>query len=55
MSPPWGGPEYLNQKVYSLARIFQDHGDGKKVIQKALEIAPKVAIHLPRNIDKIII
>lgn len=53
MSPPWGGPEYLNQPVYSLAGMCREHGGGHKVIQIALEIAPKVAMHVPRNIDKI--
>ena len=52
MSPPWGGPEYLKQPEYSLAAMCGDHGGGRKVIQVALEIAPKVAIHLPRNINK---
>lgn len=52
MSPPWGGPEYLNQPVYSLAGMCREHGGGKRLIQIALEIAPKVALHVPRNIDK---
>lgn len=52
MSPPWGGPEYINRPLYSLATLCADHGGGKEIIKIALKIAPKIAMHLPRNLDK---
>lgn len=51
MSPPWGGPDYLNIDVFKLSHMFRSQGGGQRLLQIAREISPKVAIHLPRNID----
>ena len=44
MSPPWGGPEYLNNKYY-------DVGLFTKVVAMAKQVSPNVAILVPRNVE----
>lgn len=44
LSPPWGGPEYLNADSYDLS-IFVD------IVNIAKKITNNVAILVPRNID----
>lgn len=43
MSPPWGGPEYLNQKVYDVSR-FKEAVEGARLITK------NIAVLVPRNV-----
>lgn len=52
MSPPWGGPEYLAREVYSLSSVCEANGGGENIVKIARSIAPKLALHLPRTIDK---
>lgn len=52
MSPPWGGPEYNNETAYSFVGMCSEHGGGRRILEIAREIAPKIVIHLPRNLDK---
>lgn len=49
MSPPWGGPDYLHEDVYDL-----DHmplGTASSQLSAARDVADKVALYLPRNVD----
>lgn len=43
MSPPWGGPEYLNQKVYDVSRF-------KEAVEGARLITENIAVLVPRNV-----
>jgi len=52
MSPPWGGPNYLRNHIYSMANMCSNHGGGQRIFEIARQIAPRVVIHLPRNVDK---
>lgn len=52
MSPPWGGPEYLAREVYALSSMCEANGGGENIVRIAKSIAPKLALHLPRTIDK---
>lgn len=48
LSPPWGGPDYLNQPYYTLESI-KCPMDGREVLDLALKVTPNVAYLLPRN------
>ena len=48
LSPPWGGPEYLRQDVYSL-RHMTPHG--KDIFDVTCQITENIALFLPRNVD----
>lgn len=48
LSPPWGGPEYLNKDNYSLDMMTPNGKDIIKLVQE--NISPNIAILLPRNI-----
>jgi trimethylguanosine synthase len=52
MSPPWGSPAYTNCQTFHLADMCTSQGGGQRILEIAKEIAPKIAVHLPRNIDK---
>ena len=49
LSPPWGGPEYKNETVYSLKKWITPDIDS--IIQKSLSISENIMIYLPRNTD----
>ena len=49
LSPPWGGPEYLNQKVFDIKKM--GHLDGIQLFKDTAKITPNIAYFLPRNID----
>ncbi|VVC37393.1 Hypothetical protein CINCED_3A004234 [Cinara cedri] len=51
-SPPWGGPEYLGREVYSFSSLCESNGGGEAIVRVAKTIAPKLALHLPRTVDK---
>ncbi len=52
MSPPWGGPEYMNQPTYSLDDIrLVGNVQGKELLARVLAVCPNVAVLLPRNVD----
>lgn len=51
-SPPWGGPKYLSQEVYSLSVMCEDNGGGEAIIRISKSMAPRLALHLPRTVDK---
>nr|XP_023016565.1 uncharacterized protein LOC111505903 [Leptinotarsa decemlineata] len=48
LSPPWGGPNYLNQPLYDLEKMLQPL-PFSQLIAVARKISPKVAAFLPRN------
>ncbi|BBN17923.1 trimethylguanosine synthase [Marchantia polymorpha subsp. ruderalis] len=50
LSPPWGGPEYLNQEIYNIETMLQPT-DGFTLFKIAQTIAPNLAMFLPRNVD----
>lgn len=50
LSPPWGGPSYLNVENYDLQSMLQPF-DGVNIFQIAHAIAPNLVLFLPRNVD----
>ncbi|XP_026815322.1 uncharacterized protein LOC113555166 [Rhopalosiphum maidis] len=52
MSPPWGGPGYAINKIYSLKSMCQSHfGGGFDIFKLAKTVAPNIAFHIPKNSD----
>ena len=49
LSPPWGGPEYKNETVYSLKKWITPDID--KIIEKSFKISKNIILYLPRNTD----
>ena len=49
LSPPWGGPEYKNEEIYSLKKWIIP--DIEKIIEKSLKISKNIMLYLPRNTD----
>ena len=48
LSPPWGGPEYLREEVYSLSNLTPDCD---KMMAAARQISNDIALFLPRNVS----
>eukprot|EP00116_Pleurobrachia_bachei_P002686 sb/3462948/ len=48
LSPPWGGPEYLREDVYSLSNLTPDCD---KMMSAAMQISENIALFLPRNVS----
>eukprot|EP01133_Synstelium_polycarpum_P013872 gene13872-16362_t len=48
LSPPWGGPTYLERTTVGLSDMFPD---GFEIFEAALRISTNIAYFLPRNID----
>uniref|UniRef100_A0A804R2D1 Trimethylguanosine synthase n=2 Tax=Zea mays TaxID=4577 RepID=A0A804R2D1_MAIZE len=49
LSPPWGGPSYIEAPVYTLDMLKPK--DGYATFQAAQKIAPNVMMFLPRTVD----
>ncbi|CAL5046482.1 unnamed protein product [Urochloa decumbens] len=49
LSPPWGGPSYIQAPVYTLDMLKPK--DGYTTFQAAQKIAPNVIMFLPRTVD----
>ncbi|KAG0172400.1 Trimethylguanosine synthase [Apophysomyces sp. BC1034] len=49
LSPPWGGPEYLQSDVFDLKTMIP--GNGLRIHQIATNITRNVAYFVPRNTD----
>ncbi|KAJ2846811.1 Trimethylguanosine synthase [Coemansia erecta] len=49
MSPPWGGPEYLDAEKFDLQNM--PFHSGKEWLDRARLISPNIAYFLPRNCD----
>ncbi|XP_061344713.1 uncharacterized protein LOC133290616 isoform X1 [Gastrolobium bilobum] len=50
LSPPWGGPDYAKVRTYDMKTMLRPH-DGYTVFNVAKEIASRVVMFLPRNIN----
>nr|CAB3467302.1 unnamed protein product [Digitaria exilis] len=50
LSPPWGGPSYIQAPVYTLDMLKPK--DGYAAFQAAQKIAPHVVMFLPRTVDQ---
>ncbi|XP_013413259.1 trimethylguanosine synthase [Lingula anatina] len=49
LSPPWGGPDYLNAEVFDLHTMIQI--DGFAIFEKAKKISNNIAYFAPRNVN----
>ncbi|XP_062228302.1 uncharacterized protein LOC133926388 [Phragmites australis] len=49
LSPPWGGPSYIQAPVYTLDMLKPK--DGYAIFQAAQKIAPNIIMFLPRTVD----
>lgn len=54
LSPPWGGPEYLNADVFDLQSMIPM--DGIKIFDAALNVTENIAYFVPKNtnVDQLI-
>ncbi|XP_015884275.3 uncharacterized protein LOC107419946 isoform X1 [Ziziphus jujuba] len=50
LSPPWGGPDYAKVEKYDMKTMLQPH-DGYLLFHTAREIASRIVMFLPRNVD----
>ncbi|RDX65784.1 Trimethylguanosine synthase, partial [Mucuna pruriens] len=50
LSPPWGGPDYVKATTYDMKTMLRPH-DGNTLFNVAKEIAPRIVMFLPKNID----
>ncbi|PWA62081.1 RNA cap guanine-N2 methyltransferase [Artemisia annua] len=50
LSPPWGGPEYTKARYFDINTMLKPH-DGQFLFNVAKEIAPRIVMFLPRNVD----
>ncbi|KAH6782211.1 S-adenosyl-L-methionine-dependent methyltransferases superfamily protein [Perilla frutescens var. frutescens] len=50
MSPPWGGPDYSKVKKFDINSMLRPR-DGKSLFKVGKEIAPKIVMFLPKNVD----
>lgn len=50
LSPPWGGPDYAKVRTYDIKTMLKPH-NGLFLFKIAKEIASKVVMFLPRNVD----
>lgn len=50
LSPPWGGPQYLNTDAYDIETIMQPVG-GTQLYKVSLGITENIAYYVPRNIN----
>ena len=48
LSPPWGGPEYLNATLFDLSYIPLG---GYEIFELALRATPNIAYYIPRNVN----
>ncbi|CAG8500151.1 4619_t:CDS:2 [Ambispora gerdemannii] len=49
LSPPWGGPSYLNTEKYDIKTMMPL--DGEKIFRESKKITKNIAYYLPRNVD----
>ena len=54
LSPPWGGPGYINGKTFDIKNDIPM--DGIKLFDAALEVTENIAYYVPRNtnVDQLI-
>ncbi|XP_017165597.1 trimethylguanosine synthase isoform X2 [Poecilia reticulata] len=49
LSPPWGGPDYLNSDVFDIQTMMEP--DGFRIFSQAKRITENIVYFLPRNTD----
>ncbi|XP_063950436.1 uncharacterized protein LOC108195209 isoform X3 [Daucus carota subsp. sativus] len=49
LSPPWGGPSYIQSQKFTLDMLKPK--DGWSLFQAAQSITPNIIMFLPRNVD----
>ena len=49
LSPPWGGTEYKDSRVYSIKKFM--YPDIDKILRVSLNVADNILFFLPRNLD----
>lgn len=52
-SPPWGGPGYWRKRIFPLSDLCKNNGGGECIMRIARFIAPRVILHLPKNVSKV--
>lgn len=52
LSPPWGGPQYLNQRTFDLRNLPECCGCGLKLFELAASKCLNLAYIIPRNVPK---
>ena len=50
LSPPWGGPDYINTKVFDIETMIMPVS-GSEMFRYASMITKNIAFFLPRNVD----
>ena len=50
LSPPWGGPDYINTKVFDIETMIMPVS-GSEMFRYASMISKNIAFFLPRNVD----
>ncbi|XP_076922439.1 uncharacterized protein LOC143584231 [Bidens hawaiensis] len=50
LSPPWGGPEYAKARNFDINTMLKPH-DGRFLFNVAKEVAPRIVMFLPRNVN----
>ena len=48
LSPPWGGPEYLNKEFFDLQATFPHI---PSLLHLSIGVCPNIGVYLPRNTD----
>lgn len=49
LSPPWGGPKYLNAEIFDLKKMIPM--DGFKIFEEAVKICQNIAYFVPKNVN----
>lgn len=49
LSPPWGGPSYIKEKIFDLEQHITPNG--REIFNVARKISPNICYFLPRNTD----
>ena len=49
LSPPWGGPDYANAKIFDIRTMIVPNGE--MIFQRTKAITDNIAYFLPRNVD----
>ncbi|GBC07833.1 hypothetical protein RclHR1_07710017 [Rhizophagus clarus] len=49
LSPPWGGPSYLNSKVYDIKTMIPV--DGERLFRESSKITKNIVYYVPRSIN----
>lgn len=50
LSPPWGGPDYVKVETYDIKTMLEPQ-DGYSLFNVAKEVASRIVMFLPRNVD----